>query len=282
MKKTPFNESIQMLKNHKKLIFFPLISSVFITLIMLSFFGISHGSFVEEKLGVLTSKVALFAYYLISFFITIFFSSALVACAYMYMVGREPTIKFGLSYAFKNIHKIFVWSLISATIGLLLRILPRRAKSSRMRLISEIIASIFGMAWSMLTFFIVPILIFEKLSLIQSIKRSGELFKKTFGEIIVGYTWLFGFFFASGLLGISLILILGLGIIDVLHLDIKEPFLIVWPVVILYGFILGIIASTIWEIFRTAVYYYAYNRKLPAGFSFESLDKAVKKPQPKM
>jgi hypothetical protein len=59
----------------------------------------------------------------------------------------------------------------------------------------------------MATFFVVPVILYEELNVFPAIKRSGAVFKKTWGETFVGH---FGFgllFFLLGLVGLLFILL---------------------------------------------------------------------------
>ncbi len=63
-------------------------------------------------------------------------------------------------------------------------------------------AGLIGMAWGLLTFFVVPGIIFENKNAITSITRSGSLFKKTRGENVIGQFsvgLIFGIFSLIGL-----------------------------------------------------------------------------------
>ncbi len=56
----------------------------------------------------------------------------------------------------------------------------------RQGLIGRIIASLIGLAWSLITFLTIPILVLEDVGVVDAFKRSGVLFKKTWGENVVG------------------------------------------------------------------------------------------------
>jgi len=70
---------------------------------------------------------------------------------------------------------------VAATVGTLLRVLRDRAG-----FVGKIMASIAGAAWSLATFFVVPVLVLEDLSVTASFTRSVKVFKETWGETFVG------------------------------------------------------------------------------------------------
>lgn len=59
-------------------------------------------------------------------FITIFFNCALAACVEMRFAGQDPTLGDGQRRAANRVHTILLWSVVSATVGLLIRAVERR------------------------------------------------------------------------------------------------------------------------------------------------------------
>ena len=58
-----------------------------------------------------------FLWYCGASFITIFFNCALAACVQMRFAGQDGTLSDGLRRAWSRVHVIFLWSLVSATVG---------------------------------------------------------------------------------------------------------------------------------------------------------------------
>src|SRR2546430_14490730 len=76
---------------------------------------------------------------------------------------------------------------MTATVGLILR-----AIAERFGFIGRIIAGAFGAAWGIITYLVVPVLIFEKIGPWAGVKRSGSLLRQTWGEAAGGYLSLGG------------------------------------------------------------------------------------------
>jgi hypothetical protein len=70
---------------------------------------------------------------------------------------------------------------MTATVGLIVRSLENRAG-----VVGRIVFGLVGMAWSIVTFMVVPVLLFEDLSVTDSVKRSATLFRSRWGEQLVG------------------------------------------------------------------------------------------------
>ena len=178
------NLSFSTINKNRSLLLFPLFSSISLVLVLATFFGGTFyfvGDEIEvlldnEQYGNLLGYGLIFLYYLINFFVIVFFNASLIHCAIKVLDGEETSVSDGLSFAFSRIEKILAWSLLSATVGTLLQILHDMGK------IGQFVASLFGIAWSIMTFFVVPILVYEDKGVFESVKLSGRLMKQKWGE----------------------------------------------------------------------------------------------------
>lgn len=180
------NLSFATINRNKSLLLFPLFSAISLVLVLATFFG---GTFYfagdriealmdDKRYGGLLGYGLIFLYYLVNFFVIVFFNAALIHCAIKVLDGEETSVSDGLSFAFSRIEKIFAWSVLSATVGTLLQMLQNAGK------IGEFVASLLGIAWSVLTFFVVPILVYEDKGVFESVKASGRMMKQKWGESI--------------------------------------------------------------------------------------------------
>ena len=70
--------------------------------------------------------------------------------------------------------------MLSATVSLVLRAIEERSG-----IVGRIVGSLVGLAWSLVTFLVLPVLVIEQIGPIQAVKRSAELFKHTWGENMI-------------------------------------------------------------------------------------------------
>ena len=89
-------------------------------------------------------------------FVSIYFNAAVIGTAMKRLQGEDASIHDGLALARQHIGKIFVWAVITATVGMILRSLQERAG-----ILGRIVLGIVGIAWTVLTFFVVPVLLYE-------------------------------------------------------------------------------------------------------------------------
>jgi hypothetical protein len=70
----------------------------------------------------------------VSTFIAVFFNVALAACAVRSLRGEDTTVGEGIRAALQRIGPILGWTLVAATVGLILRLVEERVSpSSRAR-----------------------------------------------------------------------------------------------------------------------------------------------------
>lgn len=254
--------SYAILKDDKDLFLLPILSAVSMILMVLVF-GLpaligaielhAHGS----SAGAISTVgyVLLVPMYLAVSFSNYFFGAALIAGATMKLNGQQATVGMCLREAGKHAGKIFLWSVISCTVGLILNAIERH------RLVGAIIGGIIGVAWSILTSFIVPVLIYENLGVVGSIKRSGQIIKQRWGENLAGGISLIGGVFLWMLAGIAISIVL----------------LFVLPVVGLFALFLAIgipivVASAVGGVFKAALYQFAVTGQSPAFGGFTTDD----------
>jgi hypothetical protein len=145
-------------------------------------FGLTSGQF-EHRGPAL--YLPLFLFYVVTYTIGIFFQAAVVAGATERMRGGDPTVGSALAAAGRRIGPILMWAVVAATVGTLLRIVH-----DRVGFVGRIVAGLLGAAWSLATFFVVPVLVLEEHSIVDSFTRSVSVFRQTWGETVVGGTTL--------------------------------------------------------------------------------------------
>ena len=263
--------SADVLKRDKTLLLFPLLSCICCLAVLLSFAvpmfmtgawhpptrGASHVD-ITVYYGIL------FLFYLANFFVITFFNTAIISCAMLRMAGGEPTLGDGFREAAARLPQIAGWALLSATVGLILRIIEDRS-----RWIGRIVAGLLGMTWTVTSFMVVPVIVAERKGPFEALKSSTNILRRTWGEQLVGS---FSFGLVFGLLTLPavamIVAIIVFGHIWMMMLGIG--------VVIGYLIVLSLVQSALQSIFQAAVYLYAYNNGVaPEGFDADMLASAL-------
>ncbi len=237
--------SFRVLNANKQLIIFPILSGLSMILILGSFFVAIFASagWHLDNLRDTENKsvyyVLLFLFYVVNYFIVVFFNMALMHCAKLYFDGEEASVSAGINFSLSRIGVIFSWSLVAATVGMALRLLQENLGS-----VGKIITGIIGVIWSIATFFVVPVIAYEKLGPFDALKRSVNIMKDKWGESLtagfsfglIQFVCIIALAIAGGLLGVAVHPILGI-------------------IVFLLGiFLMSAIFSALRSIFISAVY----------------------------
>lgn len=266
------SESWNILKQDKEMIFFPILSMLaslvpFVLLIAYYFFVVLKASFVNiETVNQGTGHyefLAMLVYYTFAFFVVNFFEAGIFIIAHARFSGRNVGFGEAIGLAVKSIGKIFVWSFISATVGVILDTISRKSN-----IVGKIVAGLLGAAWSIMTYFSLPSLVIGQNSIKESFKDSANIIRKNWGETII-INFGAGMFF--GLI-IFISILVAMGIIFIV------PKLVVVVLVLLVLFVVGvsILSSTLNSIFKIVLYEYARTGVIPQGFSSEVVLGAIK------
>jgi len=271
--------SWNVLRQDKRLLIFPLLSGVCCVLVLASFavpIFMTQAWRPPSGTAAGVQKVmyygTLFGYYFINYLVITFFNVAIVACAIERMRGGSPDLSFGFREALARMHLIVGWALLSATVGLVLRVIEDRSK-----LIGKIVAGLLGVAWGVASYLVIPVLVVERKSPVAALKDSAALFTRTWGERFAAN---FGFGAVMFFLAIPGLMIVGTG----LYVGAADSN---WPVGVacitagaIYFLILGVIHSALTSIFQAALYLYASGStaeisSMPQGFPVELLQRAM-------
>lgn len=200
----------------------------------------------------------LFLFYFVQYFIVIFFNTALVGAAIARLSGSDPTLRSALGLAIARIGPILGYALISASIGVILRWI-----GERFGFVGRIVEGTLGVAWTVATFLVVPVLAAEGIGPVAAIERSTEMLRQTWGENIVGNA---GIAIVSSLIsGIIIVAGIGGGMLAIDRGDTDTGLaLFGFSAVLLVAIFL--VSAALSGIYSAAVYYYSLTGKPPRGF----------------
>lgn len=255
-----YRASFEVLGADVEILLFPVMSGAAAIALAASFFLPMHqaGMMTEPGSSQMSWEIfaLMFAYFYCLYAVLIFFNSALVVCANIRLAGGDPKVSDGLRIAFGRMHRILAWAFVAATAGVFLQWLRGRRSAG-----AGLLGAAAGISWTLITFLIVPVLLFEDRGIFESIQRSAELFRKNWGEQLTGS---FGFGLLNFLLALPAFAILAL----------------LWPLdkpaaVILGGVylvILAVVLSAARGVFTVALYRYATQGQGSGGFTAELIE----------
>ena len=260
--------SAAVLRSDKELMLFPVISGL-VTLVVLATFLVPMFALRIFADGIgLGGVVFGFLFYFVQYSVMIFFNCALVGAAMIRLDGGDPTVRDGLRIAGGKVVPILGYAAIAATVGMVLRAIQERAG-----FLGRIIAGLIGVAWTLASFLVVPVLVSRDIGPLDAVKESALLLKKTWGENLIGQGGVglvFGLlFFLLALVGVAAIVaaaMTGSGTLIVL----------VVALVIAAMLLAALIQAALAGIYSAALYRYAVGEGGSEGFDAQLLGQAFR------
>ncbi len=211
-----------------------------------------------------SAAVAFFGLWVVTA-IGMYFNAALIWAANERIEGRRPSVGSALRNVSRYAGPIGLWALFSCTISFALR-----QATSRVGFLGRIVVSFVGVAWSLATFFVLPILIIEGVSVNDAFTKSKSLIRKTWGEQLIGG-------FAGSVVFMPAFFLLGLCSVGLLTLNI-------WLGLVFFAVgLLSLISvdQAVSVIYSLVLYRFTQTGMAPAGFDQSAIEGAFVKKQKK-
>ena len=199
------------------------------------------------------SLLVLVALYFVLAYITIFFNSALISAARERLEGGDPTVGSALRGAASRAGRILPWALISAVVSMILKTIKKPTG-----FLGRIALRKVGLAWSVVTFLVLPIIVIEGMGAIEAIKRSLNLLRSTWGENLgaqVGFRIIGFLAILPGLVLIALGVAVG-----------GPATMPLIGVSVLWMALVAVVMSALSGIFQAALYHFAAEGEAPSGY----------------
>ncbi len=262
--------SMKVVKADKELMLLPILSILATVVAIGAVIGISFPFwpriFAESGEADPIAFLFAFALYIATAFVATFFHAATVAGANERLAGGDPTLGSSLKGAARRIGPIFLWSIVLATVNVILQALRERSGT-----LGKIVVALVGGAWNLMTYFVVPVIVSDNIGIGASVKKSAATFKQTWGESVVGEV---GIGFVLGLFWIPIILLaIMFGYIGFL----VSPFVGIvagLATLLILGGFLVVFQYTVSGVYKAALYRFATTGEAPWGFERDQLANA--------
>lgn len=191
-------KSFSIIASRKRFLIFPILSMLFvffclIAVIIATFFTLGEEgmraahqsntdilSVIATQMGKDTLIIAAILFVFLSVFISTIMNSALLIATKAYLENQEITLFSCFKKTFSHIGRLFFWSCLVTVITIIMfgieNLISRRSK-----LLGDIIGNLEKTAWAVISFFALPVMLFENQNPFRAIKRSGSLLKQTWG-----------------------------------------------------------------------------------------------------
>jgi len=291
-----FKSSLSMMNRDRQLLVFPIITFLLTLLIALfflvpvtlrptgySYASAQHWQAISHSLLVPTTYaqgratetlspfglVYLAIMYFVSMFFATFFNVAFFHEILAALKGDTVSISRGMQFARTRWKAILMWTVFAGIIGLIIKQIEER-----LGLIGRIIGRLIGIAWSVASVFVIPLIVMEQIANpITMLKNSAGILKRTWGESLIGFVGIrlmsgIIFFFSIGFL-------IAAGVISAMthSVWIGAAAFVLWFTAMI---VLSYLCSIASQIYKGALYLYATEGVIYGPFNQEMLNSAWK------
>ena len=172
-----------VLNKDREMILLPVLASVFSVIAVIPF--VATGAFFEATqqssspvLHWIVRVFLLFVTMFVATTIAVYFQVALVSAVYERIEGGDPTLGSALSAAWRERVRIIQWAFLSAVVGLIIKLIADRVGGIGQLIINALA----GVAWTIASLFVVPIIVAQGLGPIEALKESAALITRTWGK----------------------------------------------------------------------------------------------------
>ncbi len=273
-----FKESFRFLRADKEIVALPVIMLFFqiflIGILCFAFFAgwIAFGSEGEDLTTQESMTVYLFVFgiYMIGAFSLAFSQAGITHIVYTRIRGGDTTLGNALSVALSHAPALFLWAVITSTVGIILGAIAERSQ-----ILGKIVTWFLGVAWTVLTYFTVQAIVLDKKNVPNAIRHSSAVFRKTWGETLVSNISLGLVFFCAHLA--VLVSAIGLSVFLIaLPSDLMSGLMVVWflvalwVLVVLWFFVATLVHASLESILRVLLYVYATDSTIPTTTNFNA------------
>lgn len=181
--------------------------------------------------------------------------------------GRNATFAHSLGAAVRRFPALFVWALISATVGVVLRVISEQSER-----FGRFGLRLLGAGWALATYFVVPAIIIDKKSALAALPHSTSVFRKAWGESLVTVVSLNLIFLVLHMLAI--LVFFGCFYVSV-EQSVPQLFVVAGIAYVIWLFGALSLKQVLDSVVVTLLYIYANTNTSPANFNPELLSVVV-------
>lgn len=202
---------------------------------------------------------------LLATWVSVIGQAAVVSGAGQRMDGTDPSLATAFAGARSRSGRLFEWAVLATVVAIVLDLIR-----DRLGILGGIVSSLGNLAFSVLSFLALPVIVFEDVGAIDGFKRSSHLLRSTWGEQL-------SFTFGLGLIGIAAAvpgaaLAVAAAATGVVALQVIGLTLgIAWVLAVIA------VTSALSAVFKTALYRYAARQPVDVAFDTADLSGAFRR-----
>lgn len=235
--------------------------------------SVANGGEVPTSTLVIGIVVLVVAAYLATL-VTQICMAGLVHCANEEMHGRDSSFGSGIGAAFAHLPALLGWAAIQTLVGWLLSMIQGNGGDNIIvNIIRLVLASLAAVVWSVISFFVLPMIMLRGKGPISGIKESVGLIRATWGKQIAGGVRLGGMVFLIAFL--PALVLMGGGIFAMVadKVALGVPLVTLGVIVLLAA---QALISALRAVFSVALLHYAEDQQAIGPFQAAELQAAVR------
>ena len=261
-------ESWAVVRRDRSLLVFPVVGGICGVVVAAVVFGAGAGLAVAANAWWPAVPFLIVGSYLL-IVIGQFCAVALASCATAALDGRDTTVSEGVDAARGRLGLILQWSAVQLVVGAAISALQALLREAGGNVLGSIVGGLADFAWTVATFFVVPVIALEGLGPKDAIKRSSAVVRERWGEGVVGSAAIGLVAFLIALPGIALVV---LGVAAFSASPAGGAALVAVGVVLIIA--ASLFQATISAVFRVALFRFATQDEVTGGFTRAQLEGA--------
>jgi Family of unknown function (DUF6159) len=198
----------------------------------------------------------------------------LVHCADEELQGRDSSFGAGIGAAFRRLPALMGWAAIQTLVGWLLSLLRGNGGDNIvLSIVRLVLASLAAVAWSVISFFVLPMIMLRGKGPIAGIKESVKLIRATWGMQIAGGLRIGGLIFLLAVLPGIVALIGGVFLMVADSLALGVPIATIGVIVIMLA---QVLVSALRAVFSVALLHFAEDGQGLGPYAVQDLQSAVR------
>jgi len=178
-----------VIKENPQLLKFPALAAVYGTLAAFVFMApaLALVALSDTTPALIGAGVLFFVGAWAATFVGLRYIAGLVFVADALLRGEAATFDDGMRVAAERTQALGLWALISVAVGWILAAIQGGGDDNvAVTIIRVVLASILSAAWSLITFFVLPVIVLENVGAPAAMKRSMSVIRNKWGEAVTG------------------------------------------------------------------------------------------------
>ncbi len=204
--------------------------------------------------------------------VSLYCNVALSHCAARSLEGHDTSAREGFAAAGARFGPVASWALLSLLVGVLISAVQALLRGGAGQLVASLVGGLANLAWSVATFFVVPVIALEGLGPMGALKQSVSVIRERWGEGVIGSFAIGGLVFLVAFLPGAALVAGGIALSS--SAEIPAAVLIALGVAV---FAIGVVVQTaLMAIFKVALYRFATEDRVLAEYTRDELEGAFR------